>query len=135
IDIGKNSASDLNQLPASFEAILSQTNDVALSMEVLKASVEGADAGFADLDTVSGAIAQSMNLVAKEGLNARQVLDTFMTAKRVGAGEFEDFAQYMPGLIAAGNNLGVTFNNTAGAFAYMTGMGQSAADSAMLMQN
>lgn len=135
IDIGRNSAADMDQLPQSFDAILSRTNNVKVSMDVMKAAIKGADSGFADLDTVSGALAQTMNLVSKEGLNAGQVLDTYMAAKRVGAGEFKDFAQYMPQLIAAGNNLGVTFNNTAGTFAYMTSMGQSAADSAMMMEN
>ena len=135
IDIGRNSAVDLQRLPDSFEKINSQINNTEQSLEVLKASVKAADAGFADLDVVSGAVARTMNLVAKEGKNAQDVVDTFMMAKKLGAGEFTDFAQYMPQLIAAGNNLGVSFANTAGTFAYMTAMGQSAADSAMLMQN
>lgn len=135
LEIGGNSAQNLQSLPDAFEKILSQTNDVNKSLDILKVATLGADAGFADLDTVAAGIAQSMNLVQKEGLSASQVLDTFMAAKRVGAGEFSDFAQYMPQLIAAGNNLGVSFNQTAGTFAYMTSMGQSAADSAMMMQN
>jgi TP901 family phage tail tape measure protein len=135
IDIGRNSAVDMQMLPSSFEKINSQINNTQVSLEVLKASVKAADAGFADLDVVSGAVARTMNLVAKEGKNAQDVVDTFMMAKKLGAGEFSDFAQYMPQLIAAGNNLGVSFANTAGTFAYMTAMGQSAADSAMLMQN
>jgi hypothetical protein len=58
-----------------------------------------------------------------------------MMAKKVGAGEFKDFAQYLPQLIAGGKNLAMSYKDTAGMFAYMTAKGQSATDSAMLMNN
>ncbi|MFN8238636.1 MAG: phage tail tape measure protein [Chitinophagales bacterium] len=135
IDIGRESGGNFNKIPESFEKIISQVGDVNGSLEILKASTKGSIAGFTDLDVVAGAIAQTMSIVGRENANAMQVLDTFTAAKRIGAGEFQDFANNMPTLIAAGSNLGVTYEKVAGLFAYMTGKGQDAASSSMLLQN
>jgi TP901 family phage tail tape measure protein len=73
--------------------------------------------------------------VGKENTNAAEVMDVLFGAKRVGAGEFGDFARYIPGLIAGGKAIGVGFKDTAGLFAYMTGKGMSAERSATLLEN
>lgn len=127
--------SNWGALPTAYESIISQTGDVALSTDILKSSLKGSKAGFTDVETVSKALAQSLSLIGKENASADQVLDTFMAAKKVGAGEFKDFAQYMPGLIASGDALGIKYKEVAGTFAYMTGKGQSAERSAVLMEN
>jgi TP901 family phage tail tape measure protein len=133
--IGRDAGADLSTIPDAYEKILSQTGDIALSTDILKTALKGSKAGFTDADTVAGALAQSLSLIGKENTNAQEVMDTFFAAKRVGAGEFKDFANYMPGLISAGKNLGVGFKQTAGLFAYMTGKGMKAEESATLMQN
>ncbi|NDP26459.1 MAG: phage tail tape measure protein [Flavobacterium sp.] len=135
ISMGRDAGADLATVPDAFEKILSQTNDVALSQDILKMALKGSKAGFTDLDTVSAAVAQTLSLVGKENTNAQEVMDTLFAAKRVGAGEFKDFANYVPGLVASGQALGKGFQETAGVFAYMTGKGQSAEASAMLIQN
>lgn len=135
ISMGRDAGADLATVPDGFEKILSQTGDVALSQDILKVALKGSKAGFTELDTVSAAVAQTLSLVGKENTNAQEVMDTLFAAKRVGAGEFKDFAQYVPGLVASGQALGKGFQETAGAFAYMTGKGQSAEASAMLIQN
>lgn len=135
VDMGANSAADLATVPDAYEKILSQTGDVNLSLDIMQTALNGAQAGFTEVDTVAGALAQTLSIVGAENTNAKEVMDTLFAAKRVGAGEFKDFAQYMPGLIAAGKNMSLQYKDVAGVFAYMTGKGQSAADSAMLMQN
>jgi TP901 family phage tail tape measure protein len=133
--IGVEYGADLNTVPDAFEKILSQTGDVKVSTDILKQALKGSKAGFTDQIVVADALAQTLSVVGKENTNAKEVLDTFFQAKNVGAGEFKDFAQYMPGLIASGKALGINFKETAGVFSYMTGKGQSAERSAVLMEN
>jgi TP901 family phage tail tape measure protein len=135
IAIGIDAKANLSTVPDAYEKILSQTNDVALSTDILGAALKGSKAGFTDQDTVAAALAQTLSLVGKENTNAKEVIDTLFAAKRVGAGEFRDFANYVPGLVASGQALGKGFKETAGLFAFMTGKGQSAERSAMLIQN
>lgn len=126
---------DWSAIPTAYESIISQTGNVKLSTDILKTSLKGSKAGFTEVETVSAALAQSLSLIGAENANAQQVLDTFFAAKRVGAGEFKDFAQYMPSLIASGDALGIKYKEVAGMFAYMTGKGQSAERATVLMEN
>lgn len=133
--IALDNKTEIEVAPVGFEKIISQVGDAEASLKILDASMKGARATTTDMDTVSGALAQTMSIVGTKNADVQQVLDTFIAAKRVGAGEFKDFATYMPGLIAGADSLGVGYKSVAGVFAYMTGKGQSAERSATLMQN
>lgn len=134
-EIGSHSGGNFARVPESYEKILSVTGKVNMSLDILQVAIKGAKAGFTDLDLVGESLARTMAVVGTQNTTAQQVMDTLLKAKAVGAGEFKDFAQYLPQLTAAGRNMGVTLEQTAGLFAYMTFTGQSAADSAMLLQN
>ena len=135
IEIGQESGGNLGRIPESFEKIISQVNDANLSLEIVKESVAGAKAGFADLDVVAGALANTMSIVGRQNTSAREILDTFIQAKNLGGGEFESFAAYMPQLMSAGKALGISYKDVAGVFSFMTGKGNEAAAATMLILN
>ncbi len=132
--IGEDSGGNFMRIPDAFEKINSQVNDTKKSLDILKVANQGAKAGFVDIDLAAGALAQTLSIVGKKG-SATDIMDTLLKAKAVGAGEFSDFANYLPQLIASGSNMNVGYKDVSGLFAYMTAKGQSAADSAMLIQN
>lgn len=134
IGIGEESAGNFMRIPDAFEKINSQVNNVAQSLDILKVANKGAKAGFVDIDLAAGALAQTLSITGSRD-NAEGIMDMLLKAKAVGAGEFKDFAQYLPQLIASGDNLSIGHKDVAGLFAFMTAKGQNPADAAMLMQN
>ncbi|WP_317899422.1 phage tail tape measure protein [Aurantibacillus circumpalustris] len=134
VGIGEDSAGNFMRIPDAFEKINSQVNNVTKSLDILKIANKGAKAGFVDIDLAAGALAQTLSIVGERD-TAEGIMDTLLKAKAVGAGEFEDFARYLPQLIASGDNLNIGHKDVAGLFSYMTAKGQSSSDSAMLLQN
>lgn len=133
--VAKDNHADIAIAPAGFQKIVTQVRDTELSLQILDASMKGSRASFTDLDTVSGALVQSLSAIGKENGSAAEVLDTFFAAKRMGGSEFTELARYMPGLIAGASSMGIHFKEVAGTFAYMTGKGQSAERAAALMES
>lgn len=133
--IAKDNSADVVLMPTGFEEILTQTGNIDTSLQILDASLKGSKAGFEDLGSVSDALSKTLVAVGSEQAGAQDVLDTFMAVKRVGAGNFKDFAQYMPSLIAGAADLGVGYKDVAGMFAYMTGKGKDATGASKLMQS
>ncbi len=96
MEMGRGSATDIKTVPGAFERILSATNNVELSKRILAASLKGSQAGFADVNDVASSTVGIMNAVGSNKTNANEVLDVLFASKRLGVGEFKDFAQYLP---------------------------------------
>lgn len=133
--IAIDNKSEVELAPGNLKNIISQVGDTETSLKILDASMKGARASASDMDSVSNALAQTMSAVGTKNADVGQVLDTFMAAKRIGAGDFKDFANYIPGLISGASSLGLSYKGVAGVFAYMTSKGQNAERSATMMQS
>jgi TP901 family phage tail tape measure protein len=129
------SGTDLATIPAAFESIISKVGDTNTSLQIFESSLKGAKAGFTDVNTVADALSTTLSIVGKEKATAGGILDTFFAAKRVGAGEFKDFAAYMPSLINGGKALGIEYQQVAGAYAYMTTKASNAAEAQVYLNN
>lgn len=133
LDIGEHSGGNFNRIPAAFEKINSSINNTSESLNILKIANKGAMAGFADIDLVAGAEAQIKSILGARA-SAEGIMDTMLSGKRAGNAEFSDFANYLPQLIASGDNLNIPYKDITGLFSFMTTK-NSSSDSAMLLQN
>lgn len=125
----------IDQVPQAFNQIVSGVNDTQLALDVYRNALKGAEAAQTDLNVVSDATVNTLNAVGASNTNAKEVLDTLFGAVNVGKGEFADFANYLPKIIPLSNNLGLSFKETAGAFAYYTSQGLKAEQASTTLEN
>jgi TP901 family phage tail tape measure protein len=133
-DIGSHSGGNFERIPETYEKILSVTGKVNQALDLTELAVKGAKAGFTDLDVVGNALARTMNVIQDKTVSAANVLDMLMMAKNVGAGEFQDFAQYIPGLIASAQPAGYTHKDAIGLFSTLSKSFEGS-DASMYAQN
>jgi TP901 family phage tail tape measure protein len=134
-ELAETSTVEFQQVPEAFNQIISGVGDVDKSMDVLTYALKGAQAGFTDINTVSEAGVNIMNSVGKQASGAKEIYDVLFATLNKGKGEFKDIADYLPRIIPYSNQLGVSFKETAGMFAYMTASGQTTEQTTMLLQN
>jgi len=133
LNIGKRSRIDLMTVPDAFNRIISAGLDVNTSMKALEPTLKAAKAGFTDIETTAAAAVSTMN---SAGLSdANRVYDVLFATVNKGSAEFKDIAQYLPKIIPGARNVGLSLEQTAGAFAFLTAAGQSTERSATLLEN
>lgn len=133
LNIGKRSRTDLMEVPGAFNTIISAGMDVNQSMRALEPTLAAAGAGFTDIKTTADAAVSVMN---SSGIaDATKVYDVLFATMNKGKAEFKDIAQYLPKIVPASRNVGLSLEETAGAYAYFTAQGQSAERSATLLEN
>lgn len=133
LEIGARNSGDLMAVPEAFNRIVSagvETND-ALTM--LEPTLQAAKAGFADVQTVAMAAVSVMNSSGVR--DATRVYDILFATLNKGNAEFSDIAQYLPKIIPMAIQAGISLDETAGAYAYLTAQGMSAEQSATGLQN
>jgi TP901 family phage tail tape measure protein len=136
LTFGKNSTTALESVPDAFYKIVSATGgDLPVSMDIMKQSLKGAEAGFTDVNNVADATVNIVNAVGKSNTNANEVMDVLFSTLNKGKVEFTDIANYLPKLIPISNNLGTSFKETSGAFAFLTANGLKAEASTTSLQN
>ncbi|WP_442795325.1 phage tail tape measure protein [Pelobium manganitolerans] len=120
-EIGANSYVPLEEVPNAFNKIISAGLDVKTALSTLDPVLKATKAGFADIDTVAAATVNTMNSTGLK--DANEVLDVLFATLNKGNAEFNDIANYLPKILPMAQKAGVSFKDTAGAFAYLTAQG------------
>lgn len=132
LQIGKQNIAPIEQIPESFNKIISAGLDVKTSLDVLDPSLKAAKAGFADVGEVAKSAVAVMN---SSGRDINTVYDVLFATLNKGNAEFSDIAQYLPKLIPMARGAGFALGETAGAWAYLTAQGQTSERATTLAQN
>lgn len=111
----------LTDVPIAFNQAISSTGDVNRSLDIVKTAVKGSKAGFADLPTVTAALTSASNQLQATGAKASSadILDVFIKAQRLGAVEFGQLSNDLPGLMAV-RPKGTNYKDVAGAYSYLS---------------
>jgi TP901 family phage tail tape measure protein len=133
LTMGADSTVPLQEIPAAFNQIISAVGDSNKALAIMGPALKASQAGFTDVKTIAEATTNVLGAVGKA--TPTEVLDTLFASVRLGKGEFKDFASYLPKIIPLANNVSIGYQEVAGAFALMTSKGQTAEQSAMLLQN
>lgn len=133
LEIGARNATDLMQVPEAFNKIISAGLDVKTSLDTLEPTLQAAKAGFTDVETTAKAAVSVMN--SSGIMDANRVYDILFATLNKGNAEFADIAQYLPKIIPMARQAGLSLEQVAGAYAYLTAQGMSAENSATSLQN
>jgi phage tail tape measure protein, TP901 family, core region len=132
LDIGSRNVAPLEQIPDSFNKIISAGLDVNTSLAVLEPTLRAAKAGFTDVGVTADA---AVNVMNSSGRDINTVYDVLFATVNKGKAEFQDIAKYLPNIVPMARNAGFALEETAGAWAYLTAQGKSAEQATTLTQN
>jgi len=106
----------------------------AEALEITKQAGMAAAAGLGDTATVANVITSAMNAYRDSGLSAAHAMDILVAAIREGKAEAPGFASAIGQVIPIASELGVSFDQVAGAMAAMTLKGASASNAAVYLK-
>ncbi len=106
----------------------------AKGLEVLTAASEGAKVGGAQLADVANGVTTAMTDYAATGLTAAQATNTLIAAVSEGKTHVADLSTAFSTILPTSAAAGVSFRDTAGALATMTGEGTDAASAATYLR-
>lgn len=118
LEIGGRNVAPLEEVPKAFSKIISAGLSVNESLATLEPTLRAAKAGFAEMETVASA---GTAVMMSTGYDAIRVYDILFETVKEGNAEFKDISQYLPKVIPLAKNVGYELEQTAGAFAMLTG--------------
>lgn len=120
-NIAGRNAGVFEDTPLAFNKIISSGLDVNRSLSLLEPTLKAAKAGFTDVETVAGA---AVSVMASSGVDdATRLYDILFATLNKGNAEFQDIATYLPKIIPLARNAGISLEEVAGGFAYLTAQG------------
>jgi TP901 family phage tail tape measure protein len=106
--------------------ITSSGQEGAQAMETLKVAIKGSAVGLGEAKVVADVVTSAMSAYREEALSAARAGDILASAVHYGKGEADELAGALSQVIPIAANLGVGFDEMAGAMAAMTLSGTSA---------
>ena len=98
----------------------------ANALDILTISAKASASGLGETKAVADLITSAMSAYASSGLTAAHTWDILTAAVREGKGEADDYAKTLGDVIPIASQMGVSFDQVAGAVAMVTLTGQSA---------
>lgn len=96
------------------------------AMEVLRIAAQGSAAGLGEVQSVAQVLGGIINSYGRENITAARAADILTAAVTEGSAEADKFAQVLPQVVPTAAQLGVEFEQVAGAIAAITTTGSSA---------
>ena len=123
-----------NDLAKALYFIRSAGIDGAAAMDALNAAAKGSAIGMGSAESVADAITSAMNAYGPAVLSGSRATDILAAAVREGKAEASAFAPQLGRLLPLAVNLGVSFDQVAGAMAFLSRTSGDAAQSATQVQ-
>lgn len=130
LDLAGKTARAPNELAEALFFISSAGLTGQAALDALEASARAAAAGLGDTKSVADAVTNAINAYGQENLSAAQATDILVQAVNEGKAEAADMAPQFGRLLPLARELGVEFDETAGALAYLTQTSGDASQSA-----
>lgn len=118
LEIGGRNVAPLEEVPKAFNKIISAGLSVNDSLATLEPTLRAAKAGFTDIETAASA---ATSVMMSAGVDATKAFDVLFATQKAGNAEFKDIANYLPKVIPLARNVGLALEETAGAYASLTG--------------
>jgi TP901 family phage tail tape measure protein len=118
LEIGGRNVAPLEEVPKAFNKIISAGLSVNDSLATLEPTLRAAKAGFVDVETAAAA---ATSVMMSAGVDAKKTFDVLFATQKAGNAEFKDIANYLPKVIPLARNVGLALEETAGAYASLTG--------------
>lgn len=118
LEIGGRNVAPLEEVPKAFNTIISAGLSVNQSLATIEPTLRAAKAGFTDIETTARA---ATSVMMSAGVDAAKAFDVLFATQKAGNAEFKDIANYLPKVIPLARNVGFALEETAGAYASLTG--------------
>lgn len=132
-EIAAKNVVPMEEVPEAFNKILSAGLSVNEALKTLEPTLKASKAGFADIGITAGAAVSLMNASGIKDVN--KIYDILFATVNKGNAEFADIAQYLPKIVPLARSAGISLQDTAGAYAYLTAQGFRAEQAATGLMN
>lgn len=123
-----------NEVADGFYTIVSSVQDASTHMDILEQSMALAQAGNVSLESAISGVTSVMNAYSLEAEDAAMVSDVITRTVQMGVGTMDEFAGALGPLAGLAFDVGVGFDELAGATAFLTSTGSSASEATTQLQ-